>query len=185
MKILKILAVCGLIALMGCTDNVGEVDTGGVALQVEFVDSVFRVGVNDTDILALPTIQIDNITTRPGGATSSLMDVDLNTVEIVYSRADTGTRVPVPFVFNVVGLVPSGGQLTFNDLPVMTVDQLRGEPLADLLFQNGARDSETGASVIKIKLTIRFFGRTLGGFDVASAPRSQTFEFVPSVTQSF
>lgn len=185
MKALKIIAAVGLLALVGCTDRVGEVDTGGVALEVEFTDSVFRVGVNDTDLLSLPTITIDSVATTPNGSTSNLMDIELNTIEITYSRADTGTRVPVPFVYNVVGSIPVNGQLTYNDLPVMTADQLRGEPLADLLFQNGARDSETGASLIRINLTMRVFGKTLAGFDVASVPRTQTFEFVPSITTTF
>jgi len=169
----------------GCTDRVGEVDTGGIALEVEFEDSVFRVGVNDTSLLSLPTVNIDSVITTPAGGSSSLMDVELNTIEITYARADTGTRTPMPFVYNVVGSVPAGGQLTYSDLPVMTVDQLRGDPLRDLLYENGAVDSETGASIIKINLTMRVFGQTLAGVDVSSVPRTQTFEFVPSLSTSF
>ena len=185
MKALKIFVAVGLLALVGCTDRVGEIDSGGVALEVEFTDSVFRVAVNETDLLSLPTVNINSVLTNSGGASSSLMDIELNTIEITYSRADTGTRAPVPFVYNVVGTVPAGGELTYTDLPVMTLDQLRGPPLSDLLFQNGARDSETGASVIKINLTMRVFGKTVAGVDVASVARTQTFEFVPSSTTSF
>lgn len=182
---LRLIAIAVFIAFTGCTDRVGEIDSGGVILEVEFEDTTFRVGVNETDLLALDTVTIDSVVSRPNGGTSTLMDVQLDTIELTYSRVDTGTRTPVPFVYNVVGTVPVGGQLTFNGLPVMTVEQLRAEPLADLLFENGAVDSETGAQIIKINITMRVLGKTLAGYDVASTPRSQTFEFVPSLGTTF
>ncbi len=182
---LQLIAITLFLILSGCTERVGETDTGGVLLEVEFDDSTFRVGVNDTDLLALDQVTINSVISRPGGGSSSLMDVQLNTIELTYTRVDTGTRVPLPFVYNVVGTVPAGGQLSYTGLPVMTVEQLRGEPLADLLFQNGAVDSETGASIIKLNVQMRVFGQTLAGVDVSSVPRAQTFEFVPSLTTTF
>ena len=182
---LQLFAITLLVILSGCTERLGETDTGGIILEVEFDDSTFRVGVNDRDILALDQVTIDSIVSQPGGGSSSIMDVQLDTIELTYTRADTGTRVPVPFVYNVVGTVPAGGQLSYNGLPIMTVEQLRGEPLSDLLFQNGAVDSETGAQIIKVNVTMRVFGQTLAGVEVASTPRSQTFEFVPSLTTVF
>lgn len=182
---LQLTAIMLLIVFAGCTERAGETDTGGILLEVEFDQSTFRIGVNDTDLVTLPQVTIDSIVSRPGGGSSSLMDVQLNTIELTYQRADTGTRVPLPFVYNVVGTVPAGGQLSYSNIPIMTVEQLRGEPLADLLFQNGAVDSETGASIIKLNVTMRVFGQTLAGVDVASVPRSQTFEFVPSLTTNF
>ena len=113
------------------------------------------------------------------------MDVQLNVIEVTFSRADTGTRVPPPFVFNVIGTVPVGGTLTYSDLPIMSTDQLRSLPLADLLFENGAIDRETGASTIKLNVSVRVFGRTVGGDDVASNSRTQTIEFVPSLQTVF
>lgn len=185
-KAIQLLALLTLVGVsMGCTDRVGEIDSGGVLLEVEFEDTIFRVGVNDTTLVSLPTVNIDSVVSNVDASTSQLMDVQLKTIEITYSRADTGTRTPVPFVYSLVGTVPVGGELTYTDLPIMTVDQLRSEPLADLLFENGAVDSETGASLIRLLVTIRVFGQTLAGVDVASVPRSQTFEFVPSATTSF
>lgn len=182
--VLQLFAITLLLVFSGCTERLGETDTGGVALEVEFEDSTFRIGVNDSDLVALDQVVITSVVTSPTGS-SSFMDVQLNTIELTYARADTGSRVPVPFVYNVVGTVPAGGQLNYTGLPIMTVEQLRGEPLADLLFQNGAVDSETGASIIKLNVTMRVFGQTLAGVDVASVPRSQTFEFVPSLTTAF
>ncbi|MEM9552990.1 MAG: hypothetical protein AAGC60_01940 [Acidobacteriota bacterium] len=180
-----LLLALAAVGLLGCEDSIEDTDQGGVALQLEFVDSLFRVGVNDTDLVALDTVTIDNVVVRPNGAQSNLMDVQLDTLEFTYTRADTGTRVPPPFVFRVVGVVPVGGNLSYTGLPIMTSDQLRNPPLSDLLFENGAVDAETGSSTITINVTLRAFGRTLGGEEVASSPRTQTIEFVPSTITTF
>ncbi|MEM1202786.1 MAG: hypothetical protein AAGN66_06110 [Acidobacteriota bacterium] len=186
MRVLTHILVLTLALLfVGCEERTEETDSGGVLLEVEFVDSIFRVGVNDTSLVSIPTVTIDSIVARPGGSTSELMNVQLDVIEVTFSRADTGTRVPLPFVFNVIGTVPVGGTLSYNDLPIMSSDQLRGEPLGDLLFENGAIDRETGASTIKLNVTVRVFGRTIGGSDISSNPRTQTIEFVPSLATTF
>ena len=68
----------------------------------------------------------------------------------------------------VFGNVPVDGVLTLNDLPVVTPDQFNNTPLSDLLFVNGGFDRETGRQSIVLRLTMRFFGRTLAGDDVAT-----------------
>ena len=165
----------------GCAESVEETDTGGVFLQVEFDDSIFRVGVNDTNLVSLETVTIDSIVKRQGGPTSSIMDVRLETVQITYTRTDTGTRVPPPFVYRLTGTIPVGGTLTFNNLPIMTVEQIQNPPLSDLLFENGAVDRETGAQIIKLNVTLQVFGETFGGTSISSTPVTQTLEFVPSL----
>jgi hypothetical protein len=181
--IFKILCSTAIaLAVVGCPERTEQEDTGGVLLEVEFVDTIFQVPVNGTSVVSIPTVEIENIIARPGGESSRLMDVQLNTVEVTYSRADTGTRVPPPFTFNVVGNVPVNGVLTYTNLPIMSRDQLERAPLSDLKFSNGAIDRETGAPIIKLNATVRVFGQTLTGKNVASTPRSQTFEFVPSLT---
>ena len=177
----KILTIALALVAFGCAERIEEQDTGGVVLEVEFVDTVFRVGVNDGDLVSLETVTVNSIVPNTDQTTSQLMDVQLNTIEIVYSRADTGTAVPPPFVYNVVGTVPVGGQLTYTGLPIMSTDQLDRPPLSDLLFQNGAVDRETGQTTIRINVTIRVYGQTVAGTDVASVPRTQTFEFVPTL----
>lgn len=175
---LMLLVLLAAMLVSGCADQ-EEVDQGGVALQVEFVNSPFRISVNNNDILAIPTIEIDSIVLNPEAPTSSLMDVELDLYEVTFRRADTGTLVPPAFVFRLTGVVPVGGQLTLTNFPVMTIEQFRNPPLSDLLFQNGGFDRETGASVIKLNLTFQVFGHTLAGDEVASNPRTETFEFVP------
>lgn len=177
----KVLLPVLLLLALGCADP-EEVDTGGVVLQVELADSVFRIGVNDQDTVAIPSIEITSIVPNASAGTSNLMNVQLDLYEVTYARADGGTRLPPPMVFKLSSVVPVGGQLTLSNFPVMTVDQMRVPPLSDLLFTNGGFDKETGATTIRIDITIVFFGRTLAGDEVSSVPRTQTLEFVPTLS---
>ena len=177
---IKILPLVLALAVLGCADQ-DKVDTGGVALQVEFVNAPFRIGVNDTDVLAIPSIEIDSIVTNPDAGSSDLMNVALDLYEVTFSRGDTGTRVPAPYAFRLSGVVPVGGSLTLANFPVMSTEQFRNPPLSDLLFENGGFDKETGNTTIVLNLTFVAFGKTLAGQEVASIPRTETFEFVPSL----
>ncbi len=176
---IKILLLALPLVLWACADQ-EEVDTGGVALQVEFVNAPLRIGVNDDEVVSIPTIEIDHIVANASAGTSDLMNVQLDLYEVTFSRSDTGTRVPPPYVFSLSGVVPVSGTLTLNGFPVMSVEQLRSPPLSDLLFENGGFDKETGSTVIRIDMTFVLFGRTLAGDEVASNPRVETFEFVPT-----
>ena len=109
------------------------------------------------------------------------MNVQLRSLDVTYTRADTGTRVPPPFFFNTIGTVPVGGTLTLSNYPIMSVEQTRSPPLSDLLVVNGGFDRETGNTFIRLNVTFRVFGTTLAGTTVASQPRTETFEFVPTL----
>ena len=110
--------------VVGCADQ-DEVDTGGVALQVEFINAPFRVGVNDADTFAIPQIDIENLQVNTAAASSNLMNVALDLYEVTFTRADGGSRTPPPYVFRLSGVVPINGTLTLQNFPVMSVDQLR------------------------------------------------------------
>lgn len=180
-KTLRIVLPLLLVAtLLGCSD-LEETDNGGVFLSVEFQNVPGRIGVNDTDQVTIQTINIDSIVVNPSGGTSDLMNVQIDLYEVVFSRNDTGTRTPPSFIFRRAGVVPVDGTLTLNNFPIMSVEQMRSPPLADLLFENGGVDVETGSSAIKVNATFTVFGRTIGGQEVASTPRTETLEFVPSV----
>ena len=174
---LRVLLVAVLLFALGCEERTEETDTGGVLLEVEFTSTVLVVGVEETETLTIPTITITSIVADPNGETSSLMDVQLRTLEVTYSRADSGTRVPPPYFVNIVGTVPVGGTLTLNNFPVMSQEQLRSPPLSDLLIANGGFDRETGQTYIRF----RAFGTTLTGTSVATPVRTQTTEFVPTL----
>lgn len=171
-----------LILVLGACSDPEKVDSGGVVLQVEFVNAPFRIGVNDQDAVAIPTIEVSSIIPNTTAGTSDLMNVQLDLYEVTFSRSDTGTRTPEPYVFSLSGVVPVSGTLTLTNFPVMSVEQLRNPPLSDLLFENGGFDKETGSTVIRIDLTFVVFGRTLGGDSVASVPRTETLEFVPTTS---
>ena len=168
------------VLLFGCTD-LETTDTGGVLLTVNFEDLPGRIGVNESDIVQIGTITVDSVVVNPAAGTSTLMDVQVSVYEVTFTRADTGTRTPPAFVYSRAGTVPVGGTLTLSNFPIMTIEQMRSEPLTDLLFENGGVDTETGSSVIKINATFTVFGETLAGDEVASAPRTETLEFVPSL----
>ena len=176
-----ILLIVALLAL-GCEQRTEETDSGGVLIEVEFSNTVLRVGVEETEVLTIPTINVNSIVADPTATTSSLMDVQLRTLEVVFSRADTGTRVPPPYIFNIIGTVPVGGTLTLNNFPIMSTEQTRTPPLSDLLLVNGGFDRETGSTTIRLNATFRAFGTTLTGTSVSSVPRTQTIEFVQSLT---
>jgi hypothetical protein len=107
-----------------------------------------------------------------------LEGIELRSYEITYRRRDSGTRVPPPSVLGTFGLVPPGGGiLDLLNLPFLTSDQLLSPPLKDLA-QFG-RDTETGTAVIVLDVSLRFFGRTLSGDEVASAPATFTIEVTP------
>ncbi len=176
-----VLLLAMLLIVFGCEQRTEETDSGGVLLEVEFTSTVLTVGVEQSDTVRIPTITISSIVANPTGGTSSLMDVQLRSLEVTYSRADTGTRVPPPYFFNIIGTVPVEGTLTLSNFPIMSVEQMRGPPLSDLLVLNGGFDRETGNSFIRLDVTFRVFGTTLTGTSVASQPRTQTIEFVPTL----
>lgn len=173
------------LALLGCDEELQETDAGGVALSVEFTVSPSIVGVNDQERVTITSMSINSIVLNPSAATSSLMDVEVSTMEVTFTRADSGTRVPVPYVVQLLGTVPVGGNLSYSNLPVMGVQQMRSPPLSDLLFENGATDKETGEDYIRLNVNVRVFGRTRGGEEVASRFRGETIEFVPSLLTTF
>ena len=165
--------------LWGCND-IEETDTGGVFLKVDFVSVPGQVGVNDVTEVTIPTIDITSVVPNQLAGTSELMDVLIDVYEVTFTRADTGTRVPPAFIYRRAGTVPVGGNLALNNFPVMGQEQLQAAPLSDLLFENGGVDRETGSSLIRIDVTFQVFGKTIAGDDVASEPRTETMEFIPS-----
>ncbi|MGB5296747.1 MAG: hypothetical protein WBP34_17535, partial [Thermoanaerobaculia bacterium] len=83
-------------------------------------------------LIQIESLTIQNIAKNPVGNTSDLMNVEIQSYEVKYSRADRGTRVPTPFVRGIFGVVPVDGTLDYDNLPVMSSDQFNQEPLSDL-----------------------------------------------------
>jgi hypothetical protein len=170
--------------LAGCDSRTDRTDGGGVLLSVSDFDGLpILVGVNSAlstgGLLQIESLTIQNIAKNPTGTTSDLMNVEIQSYEVQYSRADRGTRVPTPFVRGIFGVIPVDGTLDYDNLPIMSSDQFNQEPLSDLEYSNGGFDTETGESKIVMNFSVRFFGRTLSGDTVDTAPIFFTIEFIP------
>lgn len=169
------------LAAAGCAGDRVEDTEGSVILSVSDFDGLpVRVSVNGAgQILQLGQVTIDNIPKDPNANTSSLQDVEMTTYEVVYERVDTGTRVPPPLVRRIFGVAPVSGTIVYDNLVIMGAEQLDNPPLSDLEIASGGIDSETGSPVITIGFRMRFFGRTIAGDSVATAPIRFDVEFVP------
>lgn len=176
-----LLIVCLVVVFTACESRTDRTDSGGVLLSVTDFDGLpIAVSVNSTSgFVTVEDINVANVAANPNGTTSDLMNVEVVSYEVKYSRADGGTRVPTKFVRGLFGIVPVGGEFTVEGLPVMGPDQLSTEPLSDLLFEQGGFDRETGEDRITLNFALRFFGRTLSGDAVETAPALFTIEFTP------
>ena len=178
-KVGTLLCLVALLGVLGCESRTDE-STGGVILSITDFDGLpVQISVNNPAQLSIDSITLQNLPVNPSAATTSLMNVEMTTYEVRYSRNDGGTRLPPPLVEGIFGVTPINGQNVYNNLPLLTSEQINNPPLSDLAFINGGVDSETGEQVIDLQLRIRFFGRTLTGDAVATAPATFNIEFVP------
>lgn len=186
----SIAVLCALAALVfvgGCSSDRVEDQEGTVFLSVSDFDglpvaasvNLLAGGGGGAALLQVEQIVIQNLPRDPGAPTSDLQNVEMRSYEVVYTRADTGTRVPTPLVRTIFGVAPVGGTVTYDNLVVAASEQLLNPPLSDLLFLNGAIDSETGSQVMTVEFRIRFFGRTIAGDDIVTAPIRFDVEFTP------
>jgi hypothetical protein len=179
MRSMRILAL-GLAALafVGC-EKTDKEDSGGVLLSIiDFNGLPVVVSASGSGgIVQVDEITVQSVVRNPNGATSDLMNVEIQSYEVTFRRADTGTRIPPPLVEHVFGIVEPNGQFTLNNGPIMRFDQFNTVPIKDLL-QFGV-DRETNSEVIRLTVAIRFFGRTLSGDAVDSEPALFTLEVVP------
>ncbi|MFQ5526665.1 MAG: hypothetical protein ACE5GX_10425 [Thermoanaerobaculia bacterium] len=182
MKAIRIVAI-GLLAvsLAACESRTARTDGGGVLLSISDFDGLpIAIAVNSSNgFVQVGEIQVQNIIKNPDLVGTAIMNVEIQSYEVTYTRGDTGTRVPPIFVRGLFGVVPAGGNFTVENLPVMAPEQFGVPPMSDLLFQNGGFDKETGDQEIVLNFHIRFFGRTLSGDAVESAPGNFTVTVRP------
>jgi hypothetical protein len=179
-RTIKTLALsCLVLALAGCESSTDKVDAGGVILSLSDFDGlpIFVSATGDCCSVAVETMTLQSIAKNPSGPTGPLMNVEIQSYEVVYTREDTGTRTPPRLVQSIFGVVPIGGTSQLDNYPVIREDQFNSQPFLDL--QDFGRDTQTGSTVVRMRLTIRFFGRTLSGDAVESAPASFSIEVRP------
>lgn len=164
----------------GCSET-SKVDSGGVSLVISDFDGLpIRQTVNDSGggILIDQVILRSILQVSTGGSTN-LQTIEIKSYEVTFTRADRGTRVPSPLVQFYFGTVPPNGTTTVDNFAILLADQMLNPPISDLFFSNGGFDKETGEQVIRLNVSLRFFGRTLAGRDVVTNPQRFTLELVP------
>ncbi len=179
-RMIKTLALtCVALVFAGCEARTDKTDGGGVLLSLSDFDGLPVVvsASGSCCNVAIEEMTLQNIAKNPNGDISDLMNVEIQSYEVIYAREDTGTRVPPPLVQSIFGVVPVGGTSTLENYPVMRTDQFNNVPIKD--FLDYGYDRETGSTVIRLRLGIRFFGRTLSGDSVESAPAYFSVEVVP------
>lgn len=170
------LVALALAAVLGCRSRTDRSE-GTVLLSVSDFDGL-PVSVSvEQGPFQIEQITIRNVPKDPNGATSALQDVELRSYEVRYTRLDSGGRQLAPLVEPLFGVVPVDGTSQFDNLPFLRIEQLANPPLSDLV--DFGADQQTGSQVIPVRVTLRFFGRTLSGDDVASDPASFNVEIVP------
>ena len=185
MKVITRLFLIGLLlSLVGCPRRTSRTDSGGVLVVLGQTVNGYPLGVSVNSLTPPPYEYIDTVTLQsvaadPTGSTSNLMDVELDTYSVTFTRKDGGTEVPPKLVEKTFGTIPIGGTITIKGLVIMTPDQFDNPPLSDLFYQNGGYDKETGSTKVTLNLSLQFFGHTLSGKSVATAPFQFTVDFYP------
>jgi hypothetical protein len=182
-RLLLAFSIAGVLGLLGCNSRTDKSE-GTVILSIsDFNGLPTQVSVNSASAaggVAVGSITIQNIPKNPSLPTSALMNVEFASYEVIFSRGDTGTRLPPPLVRQIFGIAPVNGTNQYDNLPILTTAQLDVPPLSDLQFVNGGFDKETGAQTVVLNIRLRFFGRTLSGDEVVTGPFDAfTVDFVP------
>jgi hypothetical protein len=166
------------LALAGCRSRTDQSEGTVLMTVTDFAGLPSVVSLSSQDPpFVIGTLTVRNIAKDPTGTTSNLQSIELRTVEFRYVRRDTGTRIPPSNVQAIFGLVPQNGTTTLSNTPFLTSDQVLSQPLKDLL--DFGRDTETGTSVVVLDVSMRIFGRTLSGDEIATDTSRFTIEVRP------
>jgi hypothetical protein len=173
-RLLSYLSLVALALLLGSCRGRTDRSEGTVILSVTDFD-LLPVAVSATNgPFIVGRITLQNFPKDSQASQSDLQSIELRSYEVRFTRRDTGTRLPPSLVEPLFGLVPVGGTDQLDNLPFFTADQIQNLPLDDL--RRRGVDSETGSAVVVLTVTMRFFGRTLAGDDIATAPASFNIE---------
>jgi hypothetical protein len=185
MKTKALIAVALLAALAfgaGCTNKEGSSEapvflTVNMDLQPGFID------VGTPAPVQIQTITLQSHLKNPNATDPQhFADVQINSYTVAFRRTDGGTLVPPVQTFGAGILVPSGGNATLTNFPVLTAAAIQQSPFDQLLPFNGGIDRETGRNEIDMAFDLTFFGSTASGFRVQSQTASGIllFNFVAS-----
>lgn len=172
---LTILALA-TVGLAGCNDRT-DLSEGSVILSVSDFDRLpIQVSTNGGPF-QVGQVTLRNVPKNPTGTTSDLQDIEMRSYEVTFTRLDSGTRTIPPLVEPLFGVVPVGGVTEYEGLPFLRPSQVANPPLSDL--SQFGQDQQTNSQVIPLRVTMRFFGRTLAGDDIVSEPASFNIDVLP------
>jgi hypothetical protein len=169
-----------ILALSGCRSRTDR-SSGTVVLTLGQFNGVpntisATTAINNAGVF-ITSLIVQSFSKDPTGTTGPLQNVEITSYQVTYRRRDTGTRTPPTLVESVFLLVPVNSQATLNNGALMRLDQVLNPPISDLA--KFGKDQETGSAVVVLDATMQFFGRTLSGDAVATAPISFTVDITP------
>ena len=170
----------GMLAVLGCSARTDKTDSGGLTLTIQSFDfsnlsDPISASASFPSVIG-NSIVLKSIVLNPGQGTSDLMKVEIQGYEVTYERLDTGTRIPPRLVESIFGTIDPGGTYTLTNGTLVGLDQFNNQPFKDLL--EFGKDPQTNNEVIRLKVGIRFFGRTISGDSVESNVGYITLNFV-------
>ncbi len=174
----RLLTLGSLVLLLGAcsSSDIDSVDSGGVILSITDFDGLpVVISASGTpNPTVIESLTITSVATNQEAGSSNLMNVEMQGIQVSYSRGDRGTRVPPAFIESIFGVAPVNGTLVRTNFPILKSDQFNSVPLSDLV--DFGVDRETNSEVIILNVTLRAFGRTLSGRNVQSNPATFTLE---------
>lgn len=160
-----------------CTNKEGETEapvfiTVSLELQPGFVD------IGSPAPVQIQTITLESHLKNPTQTDPrGFANTQINSYTVRFRRTDGGTRVPATKTYGAGIVVPSEGQASLTNFPVLDASDLQASPFDQLLPFNGGVDRETGRNEIGITFDITFFGQTASGHRVQSQTASGILVF--------
>jgi hypothetical protein len=182
MKLTNRLLTLGILvlALGACSSgDLSKTDSGGVTLSITDFDGLpISVSASGSgDLAQIGSLTVSNVAVNTTATTSELMNVEIQSYEVTFTRADNGTRLPPKLVNYIFGIAPVNGTFVLVDGPFMRAEQFNTQPILDM--KNLGIDSETGSRIVRLNVGLRFFGHTLAGKSVESNTAYFTLEVTP------
>lgn len=172
----KLFAIGLVAALLGagvaCTNEEGETEAP-VFITVDFELQPGFINVEIPAPVQINTIELRSRLKNPSQTDpQGFADTQINSYQVRFRRTDGGTRVPPVQTFGAGILVPSGGNATLSNFPVLPFSAIQQAPFDQLLPFNGGIDRETGRNEIQTAFDLTFFGQTVSGHRVQSETAS-------------
>jgi hypothetical protein len=182
-KLLLGIALAGALAFAtGCTNVEGESESPVfITVDIEFQPGFINVA-NATPVQIDSIVLSSQLKSTEASDPLGFSDTQVNSYVVTFRRTDGGTLVPPQQTFGAGIVVPSGGEATLNNFPVLYAPAVQQSPFDQLLPFNGGIDRETGLDEIDTAFDITFYGTTVSGHRVQSQTASGLLIFRYSAT---